>query len=756
MPRVPSFVPRVGLAAGQGPGLAAPGVEPLRDQTGRELQGIGQGAMSFGYGLSRVGEQMFDEHVETKLREKDNRLQEVVRQRLEGQEGYLRKLGKSAVGEEGEVREQVLDDLRNDFEALTGDLSPYEREAFARVAMSRWQTAVGRVDEHEAKQQRAWSIGESEARARSMAAAAVESAGTPDYEVWIGSLRNEVSALAELAGFPEDSAQRTEMLQQAASNAHEAAIGSLVDSGRLGDARALLERATKADELLPDRAARLQRHMQTAEVAERGQILATTLEGGPLTQRIARAQALFDEGKIDVRVYDEAVRRMIAMDNLQGSERSAQRAGALKSAQAWAQANRGAAVPVELRRRMEEAGVAQEFAVWEAQGGRWVTTPAGRRALDLANDESLRAFRTVEALEDAYRLDLDEDDMSAMRAKWAKATGVTGDPQDAMKLDLKLQVTRFLQKKGTLPDEVDDRDDTTVETLKRFEEAVIRQVNQTPGASGRMADIDKAMEAIWKEGVQIGGKWKPDVLLTTKERQGRRGSIGVTRKVGGETVVTQMDVTGWGGQARSTAVRLADGTVVDRRPVDVPARLPSAEEVAQAIEFENRQRRAAGQPEIPMTINQIGERIAAAADQLDRYHAMSKQAADDLTKGRGEKALDRLGQIYEQRMQQALLEKSVAWRQLLESAQRDGRALPPMPPVLIEEIHAEIVDSLTRPMNRSLRTLADRIARPLGTTNFELYGITPEQAREYLYRRAGIEATPQARPDYLSIRRSGL
>ena len=89
-------------------------------------------------------------------------------------------------------------------------------------------------------------------------------------------------------------------------------------------------------------------------------------------------------------------------------------------------------------------------------------------------------------VEDAYRLDLDEDDMSAMRAKWAKATGVAGDPQDAMKLDLKLQVTRFLQKKGTLPDEVDDRDDTTVETLKRFEEAVIRQVNQTPGASGAL------------------------------------------------------------------------------------------------------------------------------------------------------------------------------------------------------------------------------------------------------------------------------
>jgi hypothetical protein len=129
----------VGLSTGQGPQMQAPGTVPVQDGTARNLQGLTQGAMTFGVSVSRIGADMADEHTDTVLREKDNRLQEVIRQRLESQEGYLNKVGKAAVGE---TRERVLEDLRNDFEALTDDLSPFEREVFGKVAMSRWQTAV--------------------------------------------------------------------------------------------------------------------------------------------------------------------------------------------------------------------------------------------------------------------------------------------------------------------------------------------------------------------------------------------------------------------------------------------------------------------------------------------------------------------------------------------------------------------------------------------------------------------------------------
>lgn len=429
MPRVPSFVPRVGLAAGQGPGVAAPGVEPLRDQTGRELQGLGQGAMSFGYGLSRVGEHMYDEHVETKLREKDNRLQEVVRQRLEGQEGYLRKLGKSAVGEEGEVREQVLDDLRNDFEALTGDLSPYEREAFARVAMSRWQTAVGRVDEHEAKQQRAWSIGESEARIKSLGDQAYAALGTDDWDVYFGAMRNEVDARADLEGMAPDSVERNNLVLEAGTQLHSRAIAHLAQTDPKA-AEKHLNRAEERGELRPGAEKDLREIVERATTSDTSLRLSMDMVGKHRTADggvdLAAAESQLGEqfraGEITAQVYDATLERLGRADRIGREMQARDLNAAVDQATAFLSQNPllGVAdLPPDLYVRLQKSGAIDTVNRF-ADGGRYSTDPqAFYEAMQLPAD-ALRRVSQAEVWRQ-FRGRLADPELNKVMARHAAA-----------------------------------------------------------------------------------------------------------------------------------------------------------------------------------------------------------------------------------------------------------------------------------------------------------------------------------------------
>lgn len=426
MPRVPSFVPQVGLSTGQGPQLQAPGTAPVQDGTARNLQGLAQGAMTFGVSVSRIGADMADEHTDTVLRERDNRLQEVIRQRLESQDGYLNKVGKAAVGE---TRERVLEDLRNDFEELTDDLSPFERQVFGKVAMSRWQTAVGRIDEHEVKQHRAWSIGETTARAQSMADQAFAAAGTDDWHVHYGTMRNELERLADLAGLPEDSEQRNSLVLEASTKLHERVVASLAQRDPAAAAKHL-QRAEERGELRHGAEKELREIVDRASTSDASLRLAQefagvhrTTEGGiDLAAAEARLSEQFQEGKITAQVYDATLERLGRTDRIGRESHARDLNAAVDQATAWLAENplRGVAdLPPDLFVRLKNSGALDTVNRF-ADGGRYSTDPqAFYEAMQLPADE-LRRVSQAEVYRQ-FRGRLGDAELSKVMARHAAA-----------------------------------------------------------------------------------------------------------------------------------------------------------------------------------------------------------------------------------------------------------------------------------------------------------------------------------------------
>lgn len=230
------LVPQVSRQVGGSVQLQAPGVTPVQDQTGRQLQQAGQGMQNLGQGVQRLGTVITEENDTARAQEAFALLSEHVRQKLNPMDGYRSQLGKSA----GDSYDSVREELETKRKELAGTLqNDAQRQAFDGAARSRLGQGQGVIDTHAAEQTRVYGLAQKVAMLK--ANKAIYQDGLGDADVMIKALamvKRDVEGIAEDTGMPPEAEQQ--LFKEHLAEMHANAISSAIESGDTVGARQYL------------------------------------------------------------------------------------------------------------------------------------------------------------------------------------------------------------------------------------------------------------------------------------------------------------------------------------------------------------------------------------------------------------------------------------------------------------------------------------------------------------------------------------
>ena len=268
MATVPIYdLPTQDPSVGNMPAFQAPGVEPMRDFTGEQLQKTGQAVQSFGTTVMKIADRLQGELDDAQSKELYNQFASTAD---EIETRYLTLKGKDAV--DAAMKTRV--DLDAAFQDVAGKAqNDVQRIMLRNAANVRLRSANSSIIKHSLVEQREYDIKESGAQVDSFVNDAIRySAGwrnpQGDFAIYYGAAKDGANKLADKLGYEAKSAQREQLLLKATNAIHSQVVQTQIDAQNLDQARDYLQRY--GNEMTPDAFGRAKKALEigTADVKE--------------------------------------------------------------------------------------------------------------------------------------------------------------------------------------------------------------------------------------------------------------------------------------------------------------------------------------------------------------------------------------------------------------------------------------------------------------------------------------------------------
>jgi len=455
--------------------FAAPTAAPMQDFTAQQLQQTGQSLLQAGASANHIGADLQRRANEGFLMEVDAIASELRRNTV-GQ--YTQMAGLPAIEQFKDMHEGLRTQLRN-----LGDTarSPEQRQAVERLLAGQMQHASNLMVAHRDREITSRAIGGASAGIASAIEDYRASLGNPeDMEVARRMVVHLQGKLSQLKGEDGDMAKLA--MLDTTTKLHLVAVDALLAAGRASEAGAYLE--SYKGEIEPQEAAKAGRVVKRAGIDDKAQRLTMLLDDGrDIQSKVNDADRMFAKGELTVEERDATVSRLRAADDDRYQQRNRTANKALADATDFARANRIQSIdqlPAQLRTQLEEVGELDKVQLFLDQGGQFVTTRLGLRAMNSVTPAQLLKVRSYDDLEAMFQGNLSTDDMAEMAARWRKTHAMAAEPGDEDKIERGLILRNAAREAGLLPS---DRDPTDAEKARhdRFIEAAMREANSRFG-----------------------------------------------------------------------------------------------------------------------------------------------------------------------------------------------------------------------------------------------------------------------------------
>lgn len=268
MATVPVYdLPTQDPSVGNMPAFQAPGVEPMRDFTGEQLQKTGQAVQSFGTTVMKIADRLQGELDDAQVKELYNNFAsnaDVIETK------FLTLKGKDAVNETMKVRNDIMAAFEEQVGKAQNDV---QRVMLRNSASVRLRSAESAIIKHSLVEQRDYDVKESGAQVDTFVNDAIRySAGwrnpQGDFAIYYGAAKDGANKLADKLGYEPKSAQREQLLLKATNAIHGQVVQTQIDAQNLDEARDYLQRY--GNEMTPETFGRAKKALEigTADVKE--------------------------------------------------------------------------------------------------------------------------------------------------------------------------------------------------------------------------------------------------------------------------------------------------------------------------------------------------------------------------------------------------------------------------------------------------------------------------------------------------------
>lgn len=447
MVQVPRF-PSVDLQPMRMPEVQAPRVQPMEDQTPRQIAAGAEAVSQLASAGIRYG--MYEQRVEERMRNQldDARTNEAfsqiydfsVDQMSNKDTGYEHRVGKAAQEAYQPTRESIAKKTKEIENSLQNDV---QKQMF-RMKAGRYLTGVyASMDSHYQKQVKIYDISQAEVLAQNYGETALRSYKLSlneqdpqkkaqfekDYQDFKGGMVGQINRIADINNVPAQDPLRASAIKQATDLLHGNVVQSLIDDNRPADALRYLEKYRS--EMSEDMGSKAQASVTRASINDQATRVALPLRGTDMSlkQRNDALVSMFESNKIPAEVLAQA-RNIVAYDfNLEKDEKERTQSQALQEGMNWVLANPGkplSLAPPQVQQQVLENDVLGKVnKAIEAQND-LNNSKAMFEVRSMANsDEGLKALRdmTPEQFALKYMPQMNSQDFSYAKSLHAAARG---------------------------------------------------------------------------------------------------------------------------------------------------------------------------------------------------------------------------------------------------------------------------------------------------------------------------------------------
>lgn len=513
MPRAP-MLPQVGQDPGQVVQYGAPNVAPVQDQSGRQLQQLGQALGQAGQDWQQLGAQIQQREDVAMATERDTLNAEMM---AKNRSDYGAKLGKSAVdGFEDFVRAEKK---RRD-KLLSEAKTPGQRSILQRASAQRLEATIEWATSHRDRQMKEWQTGATSASAQQSIDDAVKYFGLPERDSHFRTAVAQTEKLADLQGASPE--QRALLVKQTKQQVHLGTLDALLAANKASEASAYLASPGIRSEIAPQELARAERTVKVAGVADKAQRTAMLLDDGrDVMAKVTDADQMFAKGELSVEERDAVVERLKIADNGRYQQQNRVANKALADATDFARANRIQSVdqlPAKIRTDLEDAGELDKVRLFLDQGGQFTTTRLGLRVLNSVTPGQLLKVKNYDDLESMFQTELSTDDMAELAARWRKTHALAAEPGDEEKIDRGLILRNAAREAGLI---LPNRDPTDEEKARmdRYIEAAMRETNSRFGGKAGNEQFRQVARDVAFDSLTVGSYKVPYAAATKDELQ---------------------------------------------------------------------------------------------------------------------------------------------------------------------------------------------------------------------------------------------
>jgi len=268
MATVPIYdLPTQDASVGNMPAFQAPGVEPMRNFTGEQIQKAGQAVQSAGTTVMKIADRLQGELDDAQVKELYNTFASTAD---EIETRYLTLKGRDAVDNAMKTRVDLDAAFKDVADKAQNDV---QRIMLRNSANVRLRSANSSIIKHSLVEQRDYDVKESGAQVDTFVNDAIRySAGwrSPDgdFAIYYGAAKDGANKLADKLGYEPKSAQREQLLLKATNAIHGQVVQSQIDAQNLDQARDYLQRY--GNEMTPDTFGKAKKALEigTADVKE--------------------------------------------------------------------------------------------------------------------------------------------------------------------------------------------------------------------------------------------------------------------------------------------------------------------------------------------------------------------------------------------------------------------------------------------------------------------------------------------------------
>jgi hypothetical protein len=270
MATVPIYdLPTQDASVGNMPAFQAPGVEPMRDFTGEQIQKAGQAVQSFGTTVMRIADRLQGEMDDAQTKELYN---EFAAQADVIETNYLVLKGKDAVNATMKTRNDISAAFADQLDKAKNNV---QRVMLRNAASVRLRSSESAIIKHSLVEQREYDIKESGAQVDSFVNDAIRYSGgwrnpDGDFAIYYGGAKKSAGDLADKLGYEKNSKQREQLLLKATNQIHGQVVQSQIDAQNLDQARDYLQRY--GNEMTPETFGRAKKALEigTSDAKEQG------------------------------------------------------------------------------------------------------------------------------------------------------------------------------------------------------------------------------------------------------------------------------------------------------------------------------------------------------------------------------------------------------------------------------------------------------------------------------------------------------